>query len=100
MQLMSLKKVLLSFFMGISISSCAFVPSSSPDQPYYYDCDMVTKKLTLKSTQMGELGDCDDGGIAECIIMTGILSTAILIVSGSVVLLGNTLHWSEYKLKC
>lgn len=97
---MSLNKVLLSFLICLSVTSCAFVPSSSPDQPYYYDCDMVTKKLTLKPTQMGELGDCDDGGIAECIIMTGILSTAILIVSGSIVLLGNTLHWSEYKLKC
>jgi hypothetical protein len=97
---MSFRKVFFSFLISIAVTSCAFVPSSSPDQPYYYECDMVTKKLTLETTQMGQLGDCDDGGIAECIIMTGILSTASLIVSGSIVLLGNTLHWSEYKLSC
>jgi len=97
---MNLRKIIFSFLIATTVTSCAFVPSSSTDQPYYYECDMVTKKLTLKTTQMGRLGDCEDSSIGECIIMTGILSTASMIVSGSIVLIGNTLHWSEYKLTC
>ncbi len=97
---MNIKKIIFTFLTAIALTSCAFVPSSSTEQPYYFECEMVTKKLMLETTQMGQINDCGDGGIAECLIMTGILGTASLIVSGSIVLIGNTLHWSEYKLRC
>tara|TARA_B110000238_G_scaffold9080_1_gene9232 strand:+ start:530 stop:823 length:294 start_codon:yes stop_codon:yes gene_type:complete len=97
---MNIKKILLSSTIFLCLASCAFIPVISDKQPYYQACDMVTKKLTLVATEVGTLESCENGDLQECIIGSGILASASYIVSGSLVLMGNTLHWSEYKLSC
>ncbi len=99
---MVLQKVFLVLFISLFLTSCAFIPTTSNQQPYYAKCDMITKKLTLESTQRVVLDDCggNNNDIGECILAAGILVPVSFIVSGSIVLIGNTLHWSEYKLSC
>ena len=98
---MSLKKVLFSFLAFICITSCIYVPVNSNKQPYALKCDdMVTKKLTLEERETDDLDSCDDANLSKCLVNIGIFSSLSFIVSGSVVLLGNTLHWSEYKIRC
>lgn len=92
---MNIKKVLLSSIIALCLTSCAFIPAISDKQLYYHQCDMVTKKLTLEPTDIGTLDSCGNGDLQQCIISVGIVS---YIVSGSLVLIGNTRHCSEYKL--
>jgi hypothetical protein len=97
---MNIKSIFLSAMCTFYLSSCAFIPVIADKQPYYQQCDMITKKLTLVATEVGTLESCENGDLQECIIGSGILASASYIVSGSLVLMGNTLHWSEYKLSC
>lgn len=80
-------------------TSCAFYPAVSPDQSYANDCEMKTRKLTLENEQLGFF-DCNQGSAEACLILVAGVPVATLAVSGSVVLLGNTLHWVEYHGRC
>ena len=88
-------------FATTMLSSCAFVPEVSDTQEYYAECPMLTKKLTLNVTNAeGELCDEDDDIKACLVFMGAVLPVGSLIVSGSLVLAGNTLHWLEYEVSC
>ncbi|MBA6340962.1 hypothetical protein H4J59_08165 [Colwellia sp. MB02u-10] len=97
---MSFKSLLSSFLIPIFLASCTFIPAIATKQPYYNNCDMLTKKLTLESTQLEDLDECNDKTLGECLVIIGIIGSASYIISGSIVLVGNTLHWSEHNLSC
>lgn len=84
-----------------SLSACAFVPETADDQRYADSCEMHTKKLTLTVKEIGD-GFCENGNDVEiCLLTFGVIVPAgSLLLSGSVVLVGNTLHWLEYQGKC
>ena len=92
---MNYKNSILALLIIFCITSCVFVPVISRKQPYTTHCDMVIKKLSLKSAIADEFRDHHDQ--LEFMIVLGLASA---VVSGSIVLIGNTLHWSEYKIKC
>lgn len=95
------KKSLLIFSVSFVLTSCAFTPTASEHQPYYVDCGLLTKKLTLKSTELNSVDNCnDDDKFGQCLVKMGLIVPVSYIVSGSIVLVGNTIHWSEYKLSC
>ncbi|MFC1523390.1 hypothetical protein ACFL6N_01235 [Thermodesulfobacteriota bacterium] len=105
---------LLFLFITLFISGC-FAPAYVPVDPSGEECDLLTRKLTLevseKGTQLGVEGVVevmaevlDDCGEPECLLVIplGILSIPVssLIVSGSIVVGGNTIHWIEKQGKC
>ncbi len=61
-------------------------------------CKMQTKKLTLSPEEInGKLCDSDSSANA-CLMFWGVIVPAgSFVVSGSVVLVGNILHWLEYQ---
>lgn len=96
-------RFLASFLLGFTLTACAFVPRVAENQDN--QCELVTKELTL------ELVGADPGGVVgincstpECVIaplaVAAAVSTATLIVSGSIVVIGNTIHWLEQEGKC
>lgn len=60
---------------------------------------MVTRKMTLESKSLGAF-DCSDTTPELCLVVLIGVPAASLVVSGSVVLAGNTLHWMEYHGRC
>lgn len=82
-----------------SITACAFYPTTSEQQQYANRCDMFTKQLTLTTTQLAELrcNNCDADAFAAVYIG---VPAVTFVVSGSIVLAGNTLHWLEYQGTC
>ena len=82
------------------ISSCTFVPKVSDNQENLFECSMFTRKLTLSATKY-EDGMCDDVNLETCLLgMAIVVPAGSLVVSGSLVLIGNTLHWLEYQGTC
>ena len=90
-------RVILTSFMLLNLIACAFVPKVDHKQDYAKHCEMYTEELTLDSISMGGL-DC--GGNSTCVAVAGIVPVTTFLVSGSIVLVGNTLHWLEYQGSC
>jgi hypothetical protein len=96
---MSLKKILTSSLIFLCITSCAFQPTID-SQPYCEGGETFTKKLTLKLTDMDDVEACEDTNFGECVLELGLIIPVSFVISGSIVLLGNTLYWIENKFNC
>jgi len=83
------------------LTSCVFVPEESEKQKYADNCHMFTKQLTLSAQEIkGHICNADDSAEA-CLMVYGIiLPVGTFVISGSIVLIGNTLHWLEYQGPC
>ncbi len=95
-------KLILILLLLACVCSCAYVPSSSGKQDLYNECDMTTKKLSIE-----KIGDADfcfkDAKLNEligCLVVGGFVASTSAVVSGSIVLIGNTIHWVEYQTTC
>ncbi len=94
-----MKRASVYCVMVMLLSSCAvFSPEISDDQSYGQECELKTKKLDLsvEVLPLMELEGCNE----KCLILPAIVSGGTLVVSGSIVLTKNTLHWLEYQGKC
>lgn len=85
----------------ISISGCAFVPRVSEEQKYLQQCKLFTKQLELDIEVIDASGceKTDDVGLCLLVYAVGV-PTVTLVVSGSIVVAGNTIHWMEYQGRC
>lgn len=92
----------LMLILSALLTSCVFVPKVSDKQEYAEECEMLTRNLTLSAEAMHIDTDCGNGADpAACLIAFGVIIPAgSFIVSGSIVLIGNTLHWIEYQGTC
>ena len=83
------------------VTSCAFVPEVSEEQVYQEKCRMLTKQLSLGVEEIhGDLCTSDTDPEA-CLLTFGVvIPVGSFVLSGSVVLIGNVLHWLEYHGAC
>ena len=84
------------------LSGCTFLPATSEDQSYADRCEMLTKKLTLTSEYFDLHHGCgNDANTPMCYLASAIGVPAIsFVVSGSIVMVGNTINWFEYQGTC
>ncbi len=103
----TIKKTTIFITLVFYLSSCAFYPKFSDKQNT--QCNLVTKKLTLevfppnkkKPLNFTGFDISDDFGILFYILAgVVVIATVSAIVSGSIVLTGNTIHWIEKEGKC
>ncbi len=78
------------------LSSCAFVPSRKPILIEEEGCQMLTRELELETVQITQDGSCSGNSCAVFIV----IPASTFIVSGSIVAIGNTLHWLERNGTC
>ncbi|ASP38807.1 hypothetical protein CHH28_08995 [Bacterioplanes sanyensis] len=90
-----------SVIISALLASCAFSPAVEKHQRYARHCDMYTKQLTLETVPL-EGHECKDANNAEqCALIVALgLPVVTFVVSGSIVLIGNTLHWVEFHGSC
>ncbi len=94
-----MKRLSLYLAAATMLSSCAlFTPELSKNQSYREECELKTEHLDLGVTVIpwAETEGCDE----RCLILPALVSGSTLVVSGSIVLTNNTLHWLEYQGKC
>ncbi|HEW97980.1 MAG: hypothetical protein DRR16_28730 [Candidatus Parabeggiatoa sp. nov. 3] len=100
-----LKRISLVTLLAFLINGC-FAPAIVADRS---GCQLVSKKLELVHFEEGsevlmQIASSSDCHNAECLlfILIGVpvISATSFIVSGSIVVIGNTLHWIEKQGKC
>lgn len=97
--------LILTLIISITLSGCIFTPVANQHQPYSNNCDLKTQKLTISEAKQQHIVNCkimsNENDLLGCILLEGILLPATsFIVSGSIVLINNSIHWIEYKGKC
>lgn len=105
LQLAALTLVLL-------LSGCTVYPSKVPLDQGYARCELVSRQLALNyewleanthANLLRGLGDCQQSTevcLAAYVAIIGGWTAGSAIVSGSVFLAGNTIHWLEYQGRC
>ena len=103
-----INRIIILILFNLLFVGC-FVPK--PVQEKGQQCELATKKLTLEYPE-GEIGLTLDAimstGLVGChtpeclLVPLGILAVPVgsFIVSGSIVVLGNTIHWIERQGRC
>jgi len=91
---------MLSFLM----TACAFVPTVKSPDSASQACNFYTPEWKLSVKELHEAQFCDGAGgndLGACLLTVGlVIPVGSLLVSGSFVLVGNTIHWLEYHGTC
>lgn len=95
---------LLAIFISSTLCACIVVPK----QVMSYDgsCMVTTRKVELTLEQVERIRhiNCNsqycDLSIAEELVSSAVLLAGSAIISGSIALAGNTLHWLERQGNC
>lgn len=93
---MNARKPFASVSLALALSACVVVPVE--DEVVASSCNTYTKSMTLKTVTANSGGlNCRD---EACLAVILAVSAGSLIVSGSIVLTNNTVHWLEYQGSC
>lgn len=89
-------KVFLLLSLALALSACVVVPKVDPDEANSSGCKTYTRsmKLDVVVTNPGGCGD------EYCLAAYLAVFAGSAIISGSIVLTGNTVHWLEYQGTC
>ena len=107
---MKINIFILIFFLSIIIESCLVIPKT--EHSTVSNCELITKRWTLEFHGIGsnnECYGCDDfvrgviecgGEVEECVAILATVSIGWTVIAGSVVVVGNTIHWLEKQGSC
>ena len=102
--------VVLTLFLPLIIGSCLVIPKT--EHSSVSNCELLTKSWTLEYHGIGsnnECYGCDDfvrgviecgGEVEECVAILATVSIGWTVIAGSVVVVGNTVHWLEKQGSC
>ena len=80
--------------------SCLYTPKVSEYQAHH--CSLITKRLELKENSIDPhpewVPEAKNG--LDVLLGLTVIGPATLIVSGSIVMVGNTIHWIEAQGRC
>jgi len=80
------------------LQGCVYLPET---RTWYDDqCQIYSKHMTLRAHQVGAIGNCVNRDCVGILAIFGAVSAVTAVVSGSIVVVGNTVYWLEQKGKC
>ena len=100
----------LTLFISLIIGICLVIPKT--EHSSVSKCELITKSWTLEFHGIGsnnECYGCDDfvrgviecgGEVEECVAILATVSIGFTVIAGSVVVVGNTVHWLEKQGSC
>lgn len=90
-------KIFSMLIILIFLTSCTYLPKVVHD-PDNARCNLATSKRTIELDSAP--GNINVNDCPECLVAIGLYSSATAIISGSIALIGNTVHWLEKQIKC
>jgi hypothetical protein len=96
---------LLGCSLVLALTACVYVPVVDEPDAASASCKTYTKSMSLDTIEMqGNIGiqpGCNRGDCAAVALASVVVVTAgSALISGSIVLTGNTIHWLEYQGTC
>jgi hypothetical protein len=89
------KNASLALTASVLVAGCV---STAREVEYYdADCEIQSRKMVLDVQRLGNL-NCTQS--RECLATTLVIGAGSTIISGSIVLVGNTVYWLERVGKC
>jgi hypothetical protein len=83
---------------SFAVAGCIYVPRTKVvDDP---GCQSVRRSVVLEEQKISNLQQCTNNGCLGQLISVGIISAASVVVSGSIVIVGNVVYWIEREKKC
>ena len=86
--------ICLVLILTFNLAACLFVPETTANKNN--DCQLVTKKWSLEFKKADISGRVE----GEILVAIGAVAVGSLVVSGSVVVVGNSIHWLEQQGFC
>jgi hypothetical protein len=111
---MKFNKISASSLFVLALSACVYVPVADKSNDMANTCKTYTQKMTLdelfpKETRNDLLrpfyqqnscsGDCAKLQLA-IMALPAVVAAGSAIISGSIVVIGNSVHWMEYQGRC
>lgn len=89
---------LAALLLAASLGACVFLPETTTR--YDPDCGIAQRHMTLKAYQIAAFGGCRNEGCAELLVIAGAVSATSLVISGSIVVVGDAVFWLERRSRC
>lgn len=96
---MKLLKAVSTISLPFALSACVVVPVVDQYDDTPSTCKTYTRSMSLKVIEMRQNHDARCNGEA-CLAVVLAISAGSVLISGSIVLTGNTVHWLEYQGTC
>jgi hypothetical protein len=77
---------------------CVFVPRTKAVDDS--DCKVLSRQWTLEAVQIGQVGSCGGKDCGYLLAGLGLVAAGSAVISGSVVVAGNTIYWLEKQGRC
>ncbi len=99
---MEIAQPAMAILLTAALSGCIVTPKVDVASGEDATCNTVTKHMALKAIYMRQTGCAGSSveGIALCFAAYAAIGAGSTLVSGSIVLTNNTLHWLEYQGRC
>jgi hypothetical protein len=82
--------------LAFALSACVVVPVVDNNEAASSGCKTYTRSMSLKAVGLQPNG-CNT---EECLATVLVIAAGSVLVSGSIVLVGNSVHWLEYQGTC
>lgn len=80
------------------LPACVFVPRTV--EVYDSDCNVASRQMYIEPVEIGDFLDCSDESCAQLLVALGAVAASSVVVSGSIVIVGNAVYWFEKQGRC
>lgn len=88
----------LALAAAFLLQACMVVPRTM--QTFDPECRTVANQMVLEEVQLGAIQHCSNEGCVALIIGAGVAAVASVIISGTIVVVGNVAYWFERRAGC
>jgi len=84
--------------VALMLPACVYVPRTT--QVFDPECRIMTKHMVLEGGQVAAIQQCANEGCVALIVGAAAVTAATVIVSGTIVVVGNLAYWFERNARC
>jgi len=96
-------KLYFVFLLLIGLQGCVAYPEVAWNRADYKRCDLITRELEFKVTDHKYNGKVQFRSLEELVsflVATGVVFSTSAVITGSIVIAGNTIHFLEKQGRC
>lgn len=92
------RRNILAPLLALMLGACIYVPRTV--EFVDPECKVVARHMVLQEVQVAALMGCANEGCVTLVVAAAATAAVSAIISGSIVVAGNTVHWFERRGQC